>query len=181
MHSYAHRRALYATIGSLAWLMTWLGFQGGDAASSPSPPAVTEPPADYESVAATRPAHLRPSESTTTTTPTTTTSPPPPRPVTTPRPATSPQPCGGHLRAVQARWPADQVTTACRVILCESGGDPTAANPRSSASGVWQFLDSTWRSTTGLAPPASAYPAATQHDAALALWQRSGWRPWSCH
>lgn len=39
----------------------------------------------------------------------------------------------------------DQVTD--KIIGVESGGDPNAKNPRSSASGVGQFLDSTWVAT----------------------------------
>lgn len=33
-----------------------------------------------------------------------------------------------------------------RVVQCESGYDPNAQNPGSSAGGLMQFLDSTWRS-----------------------------------
>ena len=60
---------------------------------------------------------------------------------------------------------------ARRVARCESGLDPNAENPRSSASGLFQFIDSTWRSATGLAPPASAYSVATQVDAFYDLWE----------
>lgn len=62
---------------------------------------------------------------------------------------------------------------------CESGGSYTAKNPRSSASGAYQFLDSTWTSTTGLAPPARAYSAAQQDAAALKLYRSSGTVPWN--
>jgi len=65
-------------------------------------------------------------------------------------------------------------------MMCESGGSPTAENSRSSASGAWQFLSSTWQSTTGTAPPASAYSMDTQTAAAASLWSSSGWGQWSC-
>jgi hypothetical protein len=78
------------------------------------------------------------------------------------------------------RWPEDQWGTACRILACESGGSPTADNPSSSASGIWQFLDSTWNGYGGYARARDA-PSSVQHDAALALWQRSGWSPWSCY
>jgi hypothetical protein len=78
------------------------------------------------------------------------------------------------------RWPEDHWGTACRILACESGGSPTADNPSSSASGIWQFLDSTWNGYGGYARARDA-PSSVQHDAALALWQRSGWSPWSCY
>jgi hypothetical protein len=45
----------------------------------------------------------------------------------------------------QAGDPVDIVTN--KIIGVESGGDPNAENPNSSASGVGQFLDSTWVQT----------------------------------
>lgn len=39
------------------------------------------------------------------------------------------------------------------IIGAESGGNPDAANPRSSASGLGQFIDSTWISTIRSARP----------------------------
>jgi hypothetical protein len=62
---------------------------------------------------------------------------------------------------------------------CESGGVYGAENPRSTASGGWQFLDGTWRWVTGLAPPASAYPVAVQDRAAAMLLRIAGGDPWS--
>lgn len=59
---------------------------------------------------------------------------------------------------------------AVRVARCESGGDPNAQNPSSSASGLYQFIDGTWSSVTGLAAPASAYSVETQTAAFWKLW-----------
>ena len=117
---------------------------------------------------------------------TTTMAPPPPRvrtatasaPVPA-RVAPGPGPCAGLEGEIAARWPADQVSTACRVMMCESGGSPTAQNPRSTASGLWQFLKSTWANFGGYAEAWMA-PINVQMDGAHALWSRSGWRPWSC-
>jgi muramidase (phage lysozyme) len=64
--------------------------------------------------------------------------------------------------------------------MCESGGNPTAENPSSSASGLWQFLASTWERTTGTPAPASAYSPDQQTAAAAQLWRSSGWGQWSC-
>lgn len=69
---------------------------------------------------------------------------------------------------------------ARRIARCESGLNPHAENPRSSASGLFQFIDSTWRSVTGLAPPASAYSVGTQVNAFYDLWDNGrGARHWS--
>ena len=65
-------------------------------------------------------------------------------------------PCGGDL-------------PPCRVLRCESGGNPTAQNRRSTASGLWQILDGTWAGFGGydrayLAPPD------VQNSKARELW-----------
>jgi len=72
---------------------------------------------------------------------------------------------------------------APRIRACESGGDYTARNPTSSASGAYQFLDSTWRATVGLAiaarwPRAYLAPRTVQDAAARRLFERDGLDPW---
>ena len=52
----------------------------------------------------------------------------------------------------------------------ESGGNYRAQNPSSSASGAYQFLDSTWRAVTGLSGSAKDYSPATQDSAFFKLW-----------
>ena len=63
---------------------------------------------------------------------------------------------------------------------CESGHDYTARNPRSSASGAFQFIDSTWRAY-GDSRWARAYlaPRDVQDAAALRLYRASGTSPWN--
>lgn len=125
--------------------------------------------------------------STTAPSPVTTIPPPPPTTTTPPpvvvQPASGGDGCLGWRDEISIHFPADQVPTACRVMDCETGGtgDPTIHNATSSASGLFQFLDSTWSSTTGLDPPAAAYPASVQIGAAHQLWSSSGWSPWSCY
>ena len=54
-------------------------------------------------------------------------------------------------------------------MMRESGGSLTARNPSSSASGKWQFLDSTWAGYGGYS---SAYmaPESVQDGKARELW-----------
>lgn len=52
----------------------------------------------------------------------------------------------------------------------ESGGNYTAQNPSSTASGAYQFLDSTWQAVTGLPGRAMNYSPATQDAAFWKLW-----------
>lgn len=95
---------------------------------------------------------------------TTTTSPPQPSPTTPPTTATpAPAPvrygsgaCGGDL-------------PPCYVMMRESGGNITAQNPTSTASGKWQFLDSTWGGYGGYAKARYA-PEWVQDERARQLW-----------
>jgi hypothetical protein len=67
------------------------------------------------------------------------------------------------------------------VISRESGGNPDAQNPYSTASGLYGFLDTTWTAITGLPGPARDYSPAEQDAAfekAYALDGTSPWRPY---
>ena len=123
-----------------------------------------------------------PSSPTTTTSSTTTTSPPPP--TTAPARARS-GPCGGWETIVSEHF--DDVAKACSVMRCETGGtfDPTIENPSSSASGLYQFLDSTWRRArelvgAGQYARASHAPAPVQIAAAGAWLRATSWSQWEC-
>ncbi|HEX3782832.1 MAG TPA: transglycosylase family protein [Pseudonocardiaceae bacterium] len=67
------------------------------------------------------------------------------------------------------------------VIQCESGGNPTAQNAHSTASGLFQFLDSSWASYGGLqyAPRAKEATAAQQYAVAETAYRESGLSPWA--
>lgn len=99
-----------------------------------------------------------------------------------PAPAVSSGACGGWENLIASFWPADQVARACRVMLCESNGSPTARNARSSAAGAWQFLSATHRSYGEYPKYATAdqAPMSSQTAAAFRLWRARGWSPWVC-
>lgn len=56
---------------------------------------------------------------------------------------------------------------ALRVAVCESGLNPRAANTRSSARGVYQFLDGTWAWISTLGAP---YPYGDRFNPAHNVW-----------
>ena len=60
----------------------------------------------------------------------------------------------------------------CHIVNRESGFNPTAQNPTSSASGLYQFIDSTWRSCpySGGYAKASHAPVSVQAQCARWLW-----------
>lgn len=85
---------------------------------------------------------------------------------TTREPAASGQ-CGGSL-------------PSCEVMRCESRGDIHAENPRSSASGKWQILGSTWGHFMGY-PTASSAPEWVQDAKARQIYAGGrGRSAWSC-
>ena len=71
-------------------------------------------------------------------------------------------------------------TMADRISYCESG-DTNTKNSTSSASGYFQFIDSTWAWVTDLEPPAMAYSYDVQLEAFYTLWDEgegaSHWEP----
>ena len=101
---------------------------------------------------------------------------PEPQPVVAPPPTTPSVETGhGHLT------PADVPPILHRIAECESGGDWTADNPRSTASGKWQWINSTWRSldaSEGYSRAKHA-PPHVQRAAAVELFEAAGTRPWN--
>ncbi|MFV1960411.1 MAG: transglycosylase SLT domain-containing protein [Acidimicrobiia bacterium] len=89
---------------------------------------------------------------------------------------------------VQQFFPGNRVEEALRIVDCESNGDPNAYNPYSGASGLFQFLPSTWASTA----PKAGYGGYSVFDPeaniASAAWLANRyeelgqyyWRAWSC-
>lgn len=79
---------------------------------------------------------------------------------------------------VASRFPADEVDRALCIISHESGGDPEADNPRSSARGLFQILGSLWAPHYGVSR-ADLYDPNINVLLAHDIWERYGWWAWS--
>lgn len=97
-------------------------------------------------------------------------------------------PTGGGSSSVSAEplvvWNGEGIPPILlRIRGCESYWDPnapgnyTATNPDSTASGAYQFLDSTWAGRYGVPRAMMATPA-QQDAAAIELYNSSGTTPW---
>ncbi len=88
-------------------------------------------------------------------------------------------------KAPQVTWPRAPQQRASRgcnrsleqIAQAESGGDYTAQNPHSTASGKYQVLDSTWDGYGGYARAKDA-PPAIQEQHARELYALKGSQPW---
>lgn len=70
---------------------------------------------------------------------------------------------------------------ALSVMQCESRGDAHAQNPYSSASGLFQFLESTWKTVTGESNHSGVFDGSYNIMAAHKLSKGgTNWGPWSC-
>lgn len=66
------------------------------------------------------------------------------------------------------------------IVMCESGGNAKAENPSSTASGLYQILDSTWNGYGGYSHAADA-PVELQHQKASQIWAGGAGRgAWVC-
>ncbi|MBA2338153.1 MAG: lytic transglycosylase domain-containing protein, partial [Acidimicrobiia bacterium] len=117
--------------------------------------------------------------------------PPPPPPPTTTTTQAPPPPPSEHSPETEAwrpvveqYWPSGLVEDALSVMDCESGGDPNAYNPVSGASGLYQFLPSTWDTSSVSAGWAGADVFDGEANIAVAAWlsaaSTSPWDQWSC-
>lgn len=107
--------------------------------------------------------------------------PPAPAPSPSPYPSYTPVPAQSTAYASpppQAGSGGGSAFQAC-VIARESGGNPEAQNPDSTASGLYGFLDTTWTSVTGLPGPARDYSVAQQDAAFEELYAEAGTSPWA--
>lgn len=87
---------------------------------------------------------------------------------------------GTALAAAPAQAADTGIPVLEQIKTCESGGDYSAVNASSGASGAYQFLDSTWQSlsaSSGYTTAASA-PESVQDAAAVELYDAQGTSPW---
>lgn len=63
------------------------------------------------------------------------------------------------------------------IMYCESGGRPDVQNPYSTASGLFQFLDTTWNNYGGYSRAMYA-PVSVQNAYALLEYNSAGTSPW---
>jgi len=87
---------------------------------------------------------------------------------------------------VSAYFPPEQVNKALSVMQCESGGNPNAKNPNSSASGLFQWL---WRDFLywandimglNVGTDARFDPTISVAVSAYRVAVQDGWRGWTC-
>jgi len=76
----------------------------------------------------------------------------------------------GAAGTTSAAGPVSTPAIAAHIRRCESSNNYRAQNSHSTASGAYQFIDATWRGTTGLPGHAKNYPPATQDRAFVKLW-----------
>lgn len=89
---------------------------------------------------------------------------------------------------VEKYFPADRVEEALRIIRCESHGNPDAYNTYSGAGGLFQFVPSTWISSSPRAGFPGASPFDPEANVGSAAWlgkrfESLGlyfWGAWSC-
>lgn len=89
---------------------------------------------------------------------------------------------------VEEYFAPELVDQALAIIACESNGDPDATNPRSSATGLFQFIGRTWANASGPAGFGGASPTDPEANVASAAWLveysleagQGPWRHWTC-
>jgi soluble lytic murein transglycosylase-like protein len=75
-------------------------------------------------------------------------------------------------------FPAAEVEAALCIIRHESGGNPDADNPRSSAKGLFQVLGSMWAPHYGVSQT-ELFDPVTNVQIASDIWENQGWSAWS--
>lgn len=107
------------------------------------------------------------------------------QPTTTKRPLPAPAPVAvaqtygpgvEQWRALVAFfWPPEHIDRMLRIMACESGGDPYADNPRSTALGLFQIMGG-WQATW----PGDYTDPWTNAAVAYQIWLTQGYGAWVC-
>jgi hypothetical protein len=92
--------------------------------------------------------------------------------------ATTKDPVERWRPLVAVEFPAREIETAMCVIRHESGGNPHADNPGSSAKGLFQVLASLWGPHYGVSHSELSDPV-TNIRIAADIWRNHGWAAWS--
>ena len=80
---------------------------------------------------------------------------------------------------VEAHFAPGDVETALAIIRCESGGNPYAANPTSTARGLFQHLRGWWSGAWGSHGPFDPFdPAQSIAAGAYLRYENGGWGDW---
>jgi len=97
------------------------------------------------------------------------------------KPAPAPADIESVIRAAAAAWGAD-ANQLLRVAWCESRYNPLAYNARSGASGLFQFIPTTWAANSvraGYAGASAFDPVANANVAAYMFGSGQAWQ-WAC-
>jgi LysM repeat protein len=97
--------------------------------------------------------------------------------VAAPAPAPSGNTIVGIITAAAQRY-GQSPAAMIKVAECESGLNPLAVNRSSGASGLFQFLPSTWRTTPYAS--SSIFDATANANAAAWMWSVGRRREWVC-
>ncbi|MGB5531844.1 MAG: transglycosylase SLT domain-containing protein [Acidimicrobiia bacterium] len=89
---------------------------------------------------------------------------------------------------VERYFAEERVSEALSIIACESNGDPSITNPRSSAAGLFQFISGTWEHSSEQAGFGGTSAFDPEANVAAAAWLvghsldagRSAWAHWTC-
>lgn len=90
----------------------------------------------------------------------------------------NPSPAPRKTQVTSAPTSGGSCTGLADVARMESGGNPRAQNPNSTASGKYQYLDSTWNGYGGY-QRASDAPESVQDRRAQADWNRGMQSQWA--
>lgn len=82
-----------------------------------------------------------------------------------------------RCRGEQLEMPNEDIMKMIRIARCESGFNQYAKNPNSTAKGIFQFIDGTWRSNC--LKDGNVYNFVDNINCAWKVYQKQGSRPWN--